>query len=94
MNSDQFQALAQLLRLRQGPQREAARLVLVDGVRQADAARMAGCSASALGNTLRACRAGLELARLAAGGSWLLSPWLCHGGVRKCIPLANGVDNS
>lgn len=27
MNSDQFQALAQLLRLRQGPQREAARLV-------------------------------------------------------------------
>lgn len=26
----------------------------------------AGCSASALGNTLRTCRAGLELARLAA----------------------------
>ena len=66
MNSDQFQALAQLLRLRQGPQREAARLVLVDGLRQADAARAAGCSASALGNTLRTCRAGLELARLAA----------------------------
>ena len=67
MNSDQFQALAQLLRLRQGPQREAARLVLVDGLRQADAARMAGCSPSALGNTLRTCRAGLELARLAIG---------------------------
>ena len=66
MTVDQFAALAQLLRLRQGPQREAARLVLVDGVRQADAARMAGCSASALGNTLRTCRAGLELARLAA----------------------------
>ena len=46
----------------------AARLVLVDSVRQADAARMAWCSASALGNTLRTCRAGLELARLAAGG--------------------------
>ena len=46
----------------------AARLVLVDGVRQADAARMAGCSASALGNTLRTCRAGLALARLATGG--------------------------
>ena len=44
----------------------AARMVLVDGMRQADAARMAGCSASALGNTLRTCRAGLELARLAA----------------------------
>lgn len=63
-----FDALAQLLRLRQGPQREAARLVLVYGVRQADAARIAGCSASALGNTLRTCRAGLELARLAADG--------------------------
>lgn len=67
MNSDQFQALAQLLRLRQGPQREAARLVLADGLRPADAARAAGCSASALGNTLRTCRAGLELARLAIG---------------------------
>ena len=66
MTPDQFQALSQLLRLRQGPQREAARLVLVDGMRQADAARLAGCSASALSNTLRTCRAGLELARLAA----------------------------
>lgn len=68
MTDAAFQALSQLLRLRQGPQREAARLVLVDGVRQADAARMAGCSASALSNTLRACRAGLELARIAADG--------------------------
>ena len=67
MTVDQFAALAQLLRLRQGPQREAARMVLVDGMRQADAARMAGCSAPALGNTLRTCRAGLELARLAIG---------------------------
>ena len=67
MTVQQFNALAQLLRLRQGPQREAARLVLVDGVRQADAARLEGCSASALGNTLRTCRAGLELARLAIG---------------------------
>lgn len=67
MTVDQFAALVKLLRLRQGPQREAARLVLVDGMRQADAARMAGCSASALGNTLRACKSGLDLARTAAG---------------------------
>lgn len=67
MTYEQFQALAQLLRLRQGPQREAASLVLVDGLRQADAARAAGCSASALGNTLRTCRAGLDLAREATG---------------------------
>lgn len=65
MTTASFDALAQLLRLRQGSQREAARMVLVDGVRQADAARMAGCSASALGNTLRTCRSGLELARAA-----------------------------
>lgn len=68
MTTASFEALAQLLRLRQGPQREAARLVLVEGVRQVDAARMAGCSASALGNTLRTCRSGLELARIAADG--------------------------
>ena len=67
MTHDQFQALTQLLRLRQGPQREAARLVLVDGMRQADAARAVGVGPSALGNTLRACRTGLELARLAIG---------------------------
>ena len=66
MTAQQFEALAKLLRLRAGPQRAGARMVLVDGMRQADAARMAGCSASALGNTLRTCRAGLELARLAA----------------------------
>lgn len=67
MTVDQFAALAQILRLRQGPQREAARLVLVDGLRQADAARAVGVGPSALGNTLRACRSGLELARTAAG---------------------------
>ena len=68
MTAASFEALAQLLRLRQGPQREAARMVLVDGMRQADAARVAGCSASALSNTLRACRAGLEMAKAAVGG--------------------------
>ena len=67
MTAASFDALAQLLRLRKGPQREAARLVLVDGLRQADAARVTGCSASALSNTLRACRAGLDLAREAVG---------------------------
>ncbi len=67
MTSTQFSALAQLLRLRAGPQQAAARLVLVDGLAPADAARMAGVSPSALGNTLRACSRGLTLARLACG---------------------------
>jgi DNA-directed RNA polymerase specialized sigma24 family protein len=64
MTNPQFDALSKLLQLRQGAQREAARLVLVDGLRQADAARAAGCSPSALGNTLRVCRAGFELAKI------------------------------
>lgn len=67
MTSAQFDALAQLLRLRAGPQQAAARLVLVDGLAPADAARLAGVSPSALGNTLRACSRGLTLARLACG---------------------------
>ena len=67
MTSTQFSALAQLLRLRAGPQQAAARLVLVDGLAPADAARLAGVSPSALGNTLRACSRGLTLARLACG---------------------------
>lgn len=67
MTPDQFAALSKLLRLRDGPAREAARLVLVEGIKQADAARQAGVSPSALGNTLRACRRGLELARVACG---------------------------
>lgn len=67
MTPTQFDALAQLLRLRAGPQQAAARLVLVDGLAPADAARLAGVSPSALGNTLRACSRGLTLARLACG---------------------------
>ena len=67
MTSTQFDALVKLLRLRAGAQQAAARLVLVDGLAPADAARLAGVSPSALGNTLRVCRRGLTLARLACG---------------------------
>lgn len=62
MTPAQFEALAALGRLRTGPQREAARLVLVDGLRAADAARKAGCSASGLSNTLRVCKRVIALA--------------------------------
>lgn len=63
MTDDQFTALAQLLRLRAGPQQAAARLVLVHGVMRADAARQMGVLPSALGNTLRACARGVDLAK-------------------------------
>lgn len=66
LTAAQFEAVATLAQLRTGPQREAARLVLVDGARQVDAARAAGCSASAASNTLAVCRRVLGLARQAA----------------------------
>lgn len=68
MTPDAFAALAKLLRLRIGSQQDGARLVLVGGMRPVDAARAVGVSPKALGNTLSACRAGLELARLVVGG--------------------------
>ena len=67
MTPDAFAALAKLLRLRDGLQKDGARLVLVDGLRPVDAARQVGVTAKALGNTLAACRNGLDLARVASG---------------------------
>lgn len=65
MSGEAFAALSELLRLRAGPAQVAARLVLVDGMRQADAAREAGCTPQSAANTLAACRRGLALARSA-----------------------------
>lgn len=67
MTSDQFAALAQLLRLRPGPAQDGARLVLVDGLRGTEAAQRTGASPSSISNTVQACRRGLELAQRAAG---------------------------
>ncbi len=63
MTNESFEALAALLRLRDGPQREGARLVLVEGQTQADAARALGIDRRGLNNTLQACRAGIERAK-------------------------------
>ena len=63
MTTDQFDALAKLLSLRAGPAREVARLVLVDGMRQADAARMMGLSPAAASNALARVRRGLDLTK-------------------------------
>ncbi len=69
MAPDQFEALAELLRLRAGPQAAAAHLVLVEGLQPADAARQAGCSPSALSNTLATCRRGLALVQRVCGAA-------------------------
>ena len=63
MIAAQFNALAQLLRLRPGPAREAARLVLVDGMTQADAARKLDVSPNTVTNAVARARAGLVLVR-------------------------------
>lgn len=67
MNLEQFAALAELLRLRDGPARECARLVLVDGLRTTDAAERLGMQYRAAAAAVRRAREGLALAQKAAG---------------------------
>lgn len=66
MTNVQFQTLAQLLRLRAGLAQNAARMVLVDGVSQADAARATGITPQAVHNAVSRCRTGLALALVVA----------------------------
>lgn len=66
MTPAQFDALAKLLRLRD-PSREAARLVLVDGLAGVAAAAATGVSAQGVSNAVQRVRAGLALAKRAAG---------------------------
>jgi DNA-binding transcriptional LysR family regulator len=67
MTPSQFEALAELLQLRQGPACKAARLVLVDGVSPSAAAEQLCISRSAVSNALARCRRGLQLAERATG---------------------------
>lgn len=66
MTTDQFNALAQLLRLQDGASRQAASMVLVDGHSQADVARLTGLTVSGVAKVVGRVRSGLALARLAA----------------------------
>lgn len=67
ITESQFEALAELLRLQNGVRREAARLVLVEGLKPADAARQAGTTPQTVNSALVSCRRGLALAHLAVG---------------------------
>lgn len=67
MTAEQFAALAQLLRMQDGPSLTAARLVLVDGAKQADAGALAGISQPGVAAAVGRMRRGLELAKAAAG---------------------------
>lgn len=66
MTLDQFEALAELLRMAPGgASREAARLVLVEGISPADASRRTGIRPQSVNNALRSCERGLKLAKRA-----------------------------
>lgn len=67
MTEEQFFALAKLSRVGQTASIEAARLVLVLGCRQIDAAAQTGLSVAGVSNSVARCRRNLQLAIAAAG---------------------------
>lgn len=64
MTPKAFDALSSLLQVRQGLVRDAARLVLVGGVRPSEAALQTGLSRASVSNALTRYRKGLYLAQL------------------------------
>lgn len=66
MTPEQFAALSDLLRLRAGPARDVARLVLVDGLSVPDAARQQGISYALGYKAVKRARDGLALAQAAS----------------------------
>jgi predicted DNA-binding protein (UPF0251 family) len=67
MTPEAFRAIVKLLRMTGASSIEAARLVLVEGRSQKDAAMATGLTAPGVSQAVRKCRAGLELAKIAAG---------------------------
>lgn len=67
MKNEQFDALAQLLRLRPGPAQEGARLVLVEGLPQSVAADRVGASPQSINNCVKSCKRGISLAAQVVG---------------------------
>lgn len=67
MNDQAFRAIVKLLRMTGAASIEAARLVLVEGRSQKEAAQATGLTAPGVSQAVRKCRVGLELARVAAG---------------------------
>jgi predicted DNA-binding protein (UPF0251 family) len=66
VTAEQFAALAQLTQMRAGPAQDAARLVLVDGITQAEAGRRTGLSPQGVYNAVARARKAMTLAQIAA----------------------------
>jgi predicted DNA-binding protein (UPF0251 family) len=62
---DQFAALARLTQMRAGPAQEVVRLVLVDGITQAQAGRRTGLSPQGVHNAVTRARKAMALAQIA-----------------------------
>lgn len=69
MTPKQFAALARLTRSPSGPAQDAARLVLCNQMRPADAARATGAAPASVSNAVTRLRVSLDLARVAVGQS-------------------------
>ena len=65
MTAEQFAALSALMGLRAGPAQTAARLVLVEGLTKAEAARRAGCAPQSADQAVRRCQRAIKLAQQA-----------------------------
>jgi predicted DNA-binding protein (UPF0251 family) len=77
MRDHEFDALAKLLRMKSGPAREAARLVLVHRFKVGEAAWATGASQPSVSNAVARCKRGIALVRIAAGKS--ISSAMCNG---------------
>jgi predicted DNA-binding protein (UPF0251 family) len=62
---DQFAALATLTQMRVGPAQEATRLVLVEGITQAEAGRRTGLTDQGVSNAVTRARKAMALAQIA-----------------------------
>ena len=67
MTPEQFEALSALIHLRKSASRDAARLVLVDGLSVLDAASQCGISVQGANQAVLRCRRAINLAQQASG---------------------------
>jgi len=65
MTNDQFSAIAELIRMRDGSSQRAARMVLVEGLDQQAAAKKTGLTQGGVSNAVNRCRRALDLAKIA-----------------------------
>lgn len=66
LKPEAFDALCSLIRVQSGPSREAARLVLVEGVVRTQAAQQTGITVAGVSNLLTRLKRAKELAKIVA----------------------------